>query len=109
VITFGVLLSWISSTPEHSGSFDSLEVLLSGKMLSGPQVPQTLDGFLQGLRHLDPSSIIALGLLFLIALPILRVGMTVVLFILEKDWLYSAITLFVFLVLMTGILFGRSI
>ena len=51
----------------------------------------------------------SLGLLLLIALPIARVGMTVVLFLIEGDFVYLGITLFVFAVLIAGIAIGRGV
>jgi uncharacterized membrane protein len=57
----------------------------------------------------QPDSIIAIGLILLIALPIVRVAMTVFLFLKEKDYTYLAITLFVLAVLMIGVIFGKNI
>jgi uncharacterized membrane protein len=74
--------------------------LLSGK---------ALDGGLPSLGSWQPESIIAIGLLLLIALPIVRVAMTVFLFLKEKDYTYLTITLFVLVVLLVGVIFGKSI
>jgi uncharacterized membrane protein len=57
----------------------------------------------------QPDSIIKIGLILLIALPIARVAMTVFLFLKEKDYTYLAITLFVLTVLMVGVFFGKNI
>jgi uncharacterized membrane protein len=57
----------------------------------------------------QPDSVITIGLILLIALPIVRVAMTVFLFLKEKDYTYLAITLFVLTVLMIGVFFGKDI
>jgi uncharacterized membrane protein len=43
----------------------------------------------------NPLSIIQLGLLILIATPITRVALSVLIFLWQRDWLYAIITLFV--------------
>jgi uncharacterized membrane protein len=45
--------------------------------------------------HLDARGIIQLGLLLLIATPVVRVAFSVIGFALEKDWMYVVITLIV--------------
>ena len=48
--------------------------------------------------------IIQLGLILLIATPVARVAFSVVAFVLERDWLYVAITLIVLAVLGYGLI-----
>lgn len=43
----------------------------------------------------DPLGIIQLGLLILIATPVSRVTLSVLMFLLQRDWLYAIVTLFV--------------
>jgi uncharacterized membrane protein len=76
---------------------------LVAQLLSGQPFPTATFATWQ------PDSIIAVGLILLIALPIVRVAMTVFLFLKEKDYTYLAITLFVLTVLMTGVFFGKNI
>jgi uncharacterized membrane protein len=54
--------------------------------------------------HGDAVAIIQLGLLLLIATPIARVIFSIVAFALQKDFLYVAISSFVFLVLLYGLI-----
>jgi uncharacterized membrane protein len=56
----------------------------------------------------DPTAIISIGLLVLIATPVLRVASTVVFFFVKRDLTYLAITGFVLLVLITGFLLGST-
>ncbi|MFP3044794.1 MAG: DUF1634 domain-containing protein [Thermocladium sp.] len=52
---------------------------------------------------LDGLSLIVLGLIVLIATPVIRVLLGIASFAMEKDWLYVAITVIVFLDLMIAI------
>lgn len=53
------------------------------------QFPTTVGGVLSETMHLNPSAIISLGLLLLIVTPVFRVAASVLLFVLEKDHLYT--------------------
>ncbi|HVT30702.1 MAG TPA: DUF1634 domain-containing protein [Lacipirellulaceae bacterium] len=68
--------------------------------------PHTLHGVLEGLRGFDGQAIVALGLLVLIATPVMRVLVSVVAFLQEHDRLYTAITLLVFCLLMLALFLG---
>jgi uncharacterized membrane protein len=57
---------------------------------------------------LRPSGFLALGLLTLIATPILRVLTALLAYIYERDWRYTLITLIVFLIVLSSILFGSG-
>jgi uncharacterized membrane protein len=74
---------------------------------AGLPVPHTLAAVLAGVQTLQPKAIIDAGLLLLIATPVLRVAVSVVAFLLEKDYVYTAITLFVLAVLLTSFFLGR--
>jgi uncharacterized membrane protein len=56
-----------------------------------------------GLTSQDPPSLILLGLMLLIATPILRVALGIASFARERDWLYVLITSIVFVNLMIAI------
>lgn len=65
-------------------------------------------GLLADLRAGDPSATISVGLMVLIATPVIRVASTVVYFLLHRDKPYLAITSFVLLVLIAGFLVGSE-
>lgn len=67
--------------------------------------PQTLGEVWSGLLTLQPQAIIVLGLLLLIATPVLRVAVSVVAFALEHDRHYVIITLIVLTILLFSIFF----
>ena len=53
-----------------------------------------------------PYAIIGLGMLLLIATPVLRVALSVVFFLAQRDWLYAGITVFVLTVLLISMIVG---
>lgn len=62
-----------------------------------------------GLAVFNPEAWIATGLFLLVALPIVRVALTVGLFWIERDKVYLAITLLVLAVLLTSLFFGKAL
>ena len=67
----------------------------AGKGISLNSIP----GVLSGAMHLDANSVILLGLLLLIATPIVRVAFCIVGFARQRDLLYVAISIAVFVIL----------
>jgi uncharacterized membrane protein len=65
---------------------------------------RTIPGVLNGVRHGRGRGFIQLGLLFLIATPILRVAFSVVGFAIERDRMYVIFTLIVLAVLLYSLL-----
>lgn len=75
------------------------------------QVPTSVPGFLETLRRtaaLRPSGFLTLGLLVLVATPILRVIGSTLAFLYERDWRYAAITFFVLVVVSLSLLLGQG-
>ncbi|QNB45024.1 DUF1634 domain-containing protein [Thermanaerosceptrum fracticalcis] len=69
--------------------------------------PHTLREIWQGLISVQPYSVIDLGLIFLIFTPVFRVIASIFLFLHEKDYLYSAITIFVLFMLILSFTLGK--
>ena len=67
---------------------------------------RSIVGVLSGLRHLDPPSLIQLGILLLIATPIVRVVYCVAGFIRQRDRLYIAVSTLVLTILIYSLLRG---
>lgn len=75
------------------------------------QVPTNVPGFLEALHRtaaLRPSGFLTLGLLVLVATPILRVIGSTLAFLYERDWRYAAITFFVLVVVSLSLLLGQG-
>ena len=97
VILLGLVLSLIPSMDKGSGV--TIHQLLDN---GGTRVSVTPSSILEGLKSFDPISIIQLGLLLLILTPIVRVAMTLMLFIKQADLIFVTITGIVLVVLLLG-------
>jgi uncharacterized membrane protein len=62
------------------------------------------DGIAWSSLRLRGRGIIQLGLLFLLATPVTRVAFAAFAFAMERDWLYVAVSIFVFLILLYSLL-----
>jgi uncharacterized membrane protein len=79
----------------------------SGTLRAGV-APGSLPKLLSAVSLAHPAAIIDLGLVILIATPVFRVGASIIAFAIERDWLYTWITAFVFAMLMIGFAIGRA-
>ncbi len=70
--------------------------------------PHTLADVGTGLLTFHPQAIITLGLLILVATPVLRVAVSVVAFEMEHDRKYTIITVIVLAILITSFLLGKG-
>lgn len=90
----------------------SSAVMLVGLLvavITGQPVPESVPPFREIIPQvlaLQPGGILALGLLILIATPILRVVSSIFTFIYERDWRYALITFIVFLIVLGSIFLG---
>ena len=72
----------------------------------GPESLRSVTGILRSAVHLDARAIVQLGLLLLIATPIARVVLTLVAFLLQRDWRYVVVAGLVLGLLAYGLAFG---
>lgn len=69
--------------------------------------PTTPSAVVSGCLSFKPYAIILLGLMILIAIPVFRVGVSIIVFLKEKDYLYVKITTLVFIILIISLLMGK--
>lgn len=86
-----------------------LTVVTGSSGYEGSSFPTSIQAVWSGLKELKPAAIISLGLLLLIATPVIRVGLSVFLFIQEQDYLYTGITLLVLVILLFSLMFGKAL
>ena len=67
-----------------------------------------IHGILNGVMSFKGQAIIQLGITLLIATPIIRVAFSAVGFLLEKDYLYTFITLIVSLIILASMISGHA-
>jgi len=102
VIVCGVVLS----LRHHPGYFDNPS-LLKQITTPGRVVPHSLREVVSGVREMKGEAVIAAGLLLLIATPVLRVGVSIFIFVFEKDWAFVVTTTFVLGMLILSFFLGR--
>lgn len=73
----------------------------------GETYPTQIQDIIIGALQLKPFAIISAGLVLLILTPISRVGISILVFAKEKDWLYVGISTLVFVVLVCSFAFGK--
>jgi uncharacterized membrane protein len=103
LIVFGVVVMFVRH-PEYLTSKTELDRLVS----AGAAFPHTLTDVATSLREFHGRGIVTLGLLVLIATPVLRVAASVVLFVIQKDWTYTLITAVVLTLLLLSLALGGS-
>ena len=70
-------------------------------------VPHSLAGLATGLKAFSGTAIAVLGILLLIATPVVRVGVSIFAFIYQRDRLYTLITATVFCLLLLSFVIGK--
>jgi uncharacterized membrane protein len=89
--------------------FGLISFILTGESgYPGETFPTSVPEILKGLVVLKPYAIMLSGLLILILTPVLRVGISIVTFIKEKDYMYASITVTVFVILVISLLLGKE-
>jgi uncharacterized membrane protein len=103
VIIIGLVLSFVQV---------GFKVFVSMPRVRAPEVSTDLTTLRSVFRELlppVPEAVMEAGVLLLIATPVLTVGAATIMFAVEKDWMYVAISGFVFAMLILGfVLGGRS-
>lgn len=88
----------------RTGYHESLSPELILSLPRAGAYPTSIRGVLQGAVELRPFAVIELGALLLIATPVFRVAASIILFLHERDYLYTVITLVVLSLLIISIL-----
>jgi uncharacterized membrane protein len=73
-----------------------------------PDFVHSASGIINGIMHLRGRAIIQAGIILLIATPIVRVVFSAVGFIIEKDYLYTGITIIVLLIILISAFSGHA-
>lgn len=89
--------AYLTSRPELAGLIDGSTVYTS-----------SLAAVLQGIVEERGQAIAMLGILLLIATPVARVAISVVLFALKRDYRYTAITMVVLVLLLLSVASGLA-
>jgi uncharacterized membrane protein len=104
VMFSGILFTFIHH-PAYFSSRPALGELTSG----GGDYPHSVREVLHGIAAHHGQAIAMLGVLLLIATPVMRVAISVLLFAAEKDFRYVLITAVVLAILLTSMLSGLAV
>jgi len=84
---------------------------LVGSLAAGRRLPKAVlepEPALQQALHLHAAGLLSLGLLVLILTPFLRVAGTLVVFLRQHDWRYTAVTAVVLTVMIVSLVVGQA-
>ncbi|CAN5528653.1 DUF1634 domain-containing protein [soil metagenome] len=102
IIMIGAILLYVRH-PDYSTD----PTLLPPLTTYGAPFPHSLRDVLSGLIALQGQAIISLGLLILIATPVMRVAISIVAFAIQRDYLFVGITCLVLTLLGLSFLIGH--
>jgi uncharacterized membrane protein len=102
LIVIGTIVSFVHH-PDYFTSAANFNRLTA----PGAAFPHTLNGVLEGLGAASGQAIVMLGLLVLIATPVLRVAVSIFAFVYQEDWLFMGITALVLLLLLFSFVLGK--
>jgi uncharacterized membrane protein len=103
LIVVGMVVSFVQHPDYLSASG-----VLDSAVGPGVTFPHEFDALLAGLRQLRGEAIVTLGLLILIATPVMRVAISAIAFIQHGDKTYALITAAVLCLLLLSLILGRA-
>jgi uncharacterized membrane protein len=103
VILLGTTLTFV-----HHPAYISSPEELAHLVTPGDAIPHRLSEITAGLHNLRGRAIVAVGLLILIATPILRVATSIVLFARQGDRVFALITSVVLCLLLLSLVLGMA-
>jgi uncharacterized membrane protein len=103
LIVFGTLVTFT-----HHPQYLASEADLTRLTTPGAAFPHTLADLAAGLVAFRGQAIVVAGLIVLIATPVLRVGISVLVFLADRDYAFVLITTTVFVILIASFLLGRA-
>ncbi len=81
---------------------------LAGLTTPGQALPHSVGEIFQGIAEGRGQALVLLGLLLLLATPVMRVAISIFAFLFQKDWTFSIITTVVLLLLLLSFMLGRA-
>ena len=102
-VLIGETISFVRH-PEYLRHPPALQRLTS----PGAAFPHTLHDVLRGVRDGRGQAIVMIGLLLLIATPVVRVAVSILAFVYERDWRYVVITTLVLGLLVLSFVLGKA-
>ena len=108
VISLAIVVAGLALSFAHHREYWTSHSMLKQITTPGRVVPHSIGDVVSGVAEFKGEAVIALGLLLLIATPVLRVAVSIVVFLLDHDWLFVVITTFVLAMLILSFFLGRA-
>ena len=102
IIAAGMVISFVHH-PDYLRDPAELQRLTA----PGAAFPHTLSDVIAGVKELRGQAIVAVGLLVLLITPVVRVAISVVAFLFERDYAFTIITIIVLSLLLLSFVLGR--
>jgi len=102
MVVLGIIVSF-TRHPDYVSSATELRRLTR----PGAAFPHTLRDVGNSLGNLRGQGIVMLGLLLLIATPVMRVAVSILAFVVQRDWMFVVITSLVLALLVLSFVLGR--
>ncbi|MGE5610076.1 MAG: DUF1634 domain-containing protein [Bacillota bacterium] len=102
IVLVGTMISFVHH-PDYASSPERLVHLTK----PGAAFPHTIGGVIRGVREVRGQAIVVLGLLVLIATPVMRVAVSILAFLYEDDLAFALITTLVLTLLLLSFFLGR--
>jgi uncharacterized membrane protein len=103
IIALGAVLTF-AHHPDYFRSRPELGTLTA----AGAHFPNSIPEVVAGVSAMHGQAIMMAGLLLLIATPVARVALSIAIFVIEHDRLYTAITTAVLVILLIAFALGRA-
>jgi uncharacterized membrane protein len=102
VVVAGLILSFVHHPAYIHSTYELQQV-------TSPNRPtlQSLPALMTGIKEFRGEAIIMAGLLLLIATPVMRVAVSIIAFMIERDWTFVLITTFVLAMLILSFFLGK--
>jgi len=102
LIVAGMIISFI-----HHHEYLSSPAELLYLTHPGAAFPHTLRDVFTGLHEMRGQAVVTAGLLLLIVTPVMRVAVSIIIFLHKKDWVFTLITTVVLCLLLASFALGR--
>jgi uncharacterized membrane protein len=108
VLSICVVIAGMALTFVHHPEYVTSRSALGQLTRAGERFPSTIREVISGVRSGEGEAIVMVGLLLLVATPVARVALSIIVFIIERDRLYTMITAAVLLILLVGFATGAA-
>lgn len=101
LVVIGTVIAFV-----HHPDYFTSPTDLSRLVKPGAAFPHSMSEVIEGILLLRGQAIVTLGLLLLIATPVMRVAVSIFAFIYQDDWIFTCITALVLLLLLLSFFLG---